>query len=75
MICINVNNIQTAQNIANYCNKFTEDVDIFYSKYNGDGKNVASLLSFIGNIITIDIDTKDEAIKENFNNGILMLKK
>ena len=38
MICINVNYIQTAQNIANYCNKFTEDVDIFYSKYNGDGK-------------------------------------
>ncbi len=60
--------------LVNVCNKYEEDVNVYYQKQVIDGKSVLGVASLMGHIIGVEIETDDEEIrnkfKEEVNNGI-----
>lgn len=55
-----------AEALVNVCRKYSEDIDVICRRYVIDGKSVLGVASLVGNHVSIEINTEDESVKEQF---------
>lgn len=56
--------------LVNVCNKYEEDVNVYYQKQVIDGKSVLGVASLMGHIVGVEIETDDEEIRNKFKEEI-----
>jgi len=66
--------IESAERLVSFCRKFSEDIDVVYQRYTIDAKSVLGVTSLIGNIVTLEIITMDDDVKEIFSKGLKELQ-
>lgn len=63
MISYNLMDANAAEYLVNVCRKFHEDIDIIYQRQIIDGKSMLGVMSLIGHIVAIKINTNDDDVK------------
>lgn len=70
MIAYNIKNEKEMLKLVNICNKYNEDINVYYQKQIIDGKSVLGVASLMGHIVGVEIETDDEKIKSKFKEEI-----
>lgn len=66
MVAYEIYNEHDILNLVNICNKYKEDINVYYQKQIVDGKSVLGVASMIGKIVGVEIETDDNEVKEKF---------
>lgn len=66
MIAYDIKNEKEMLKLVNICNKYNEDINVYYQKQIIDGKSVLGVASMIGKIVGVEIETDDNEVKEKF---------
>ncbi len=66
-----INTVESARDFANACDKFDDDVDVYYGRYIVDGRSLLGILSFdLMKTLNVRINTDDQAVIWKFANAI-----
>ena len=63
---IKLDTLENASDLVNLCKSFDEDVNIEHGRYIVDGKSLLGVISFMGNLVEVNIVTDNESIKNRF---------
>lgn len=66
MIAYDIKNEKEMLKLVNICNKYNEDINVYYQKQIIDGKSVLGVASLMGHIVGVEIETDDNEVKEKF---------
>lgn len=73
MLSCRLSDVNTAEQLVVICRQFQEDIDVIHGRYIIDGKSTLGVVSLIGNIVSLEINTSNEQIKTEFEKEIIRL--
>ena len=73
MLGCRLNDVSTAEHLVSICRQFEEEIDVIHGRYIIDGKSTLGVVSLIGNIVSLEINTSNEKNKEKFEKEIMKL--
>ncbi len=73
MLSCRLSDVNTAEQLVVICRQFQEDIDVIHGRYVIDGKSTLGVVSLIGNIVSLEINTSNEQIKKEFEKEIIKL--
>ena len=65
MLSCRLNDVSTAEHLVLICRQFEEEIDVIHGRYIIDGKSTLGVVSLIGNIVSLEINTSNEKIKKS----------
>lgn len=74
MISYQIADINDAEKLVSLCRQFAEDIDVIYQRYTIDAKSLLGVTAMVGNIVSLEIITKDDDIKRRFSETVNSLK-
>lgn len=74
MVSIKLDTIKQAVDLVDLCKRYDEDIDVIWQRYTIDGKSILGVTSLMGNIVTVEMISNDNALKDKFNNEVLKLQ-
>lgn len=71
MISYCIDSFESAKRLVSICEKYKEtEISILCGKQIIDGKSILGVMSLVGNIVSVEIETDDNEVKEKFVKGI-----
>jgi len=72
MIAYNLNTLQSAETLVSICNKYKKDMDInvIHGRNTVDGCSILGVMSLIGHIVSIEVITNDNILKDKFRKEV-----
>lgn len=72
MLSYNINSIESAAKLIHLCEKYHDrvDVDVIYGRYIIDGCSMLGVHSLIGNIVSLELQTDNKEIMNQFKKDL-----
>lgn len=76
MLSFNLDSKESAEKLIRLCEKYHEktEVDIIYGRQTVDGRSLLGVMSLAGNFVTVDPQTNDKSVLEQFKNDLEKIK-
>ena len=76
MLSFNIDSKESAEKLIRLCEKYRDDteVDVICGRQTVDGRSFLGVISLAGNFVTVDPQTNDKAVLEQFKNDLEKIK-
>lgn len=76
MLSFNIDSKESAEKLIRLCEKYRDDteVDIICGRQTVDGRSLLGVMSLAGNFVTVDPQTNDKSVMEQFKNDLEKIK-
>lgn len=66
MISYRIENTEKAERLVSLCRQFTEDIDVIYGRQIIDGKSILGVISLVGDIVSLEVITDSQRVRDTF---------
>lgn len=67
MLSFHLQSVNDAEKLSNFCKQFREEIDVIHGRQIIDGKSVLGVISLVGSVVSVEILSEDNNIKNNFH--------
>lgn len=71
MVSYFIKDVNSAKKLVSVCEKYEDaDIDVFYGRQIIDGKSILGVMSLIGRIVSLKVNSRNEDDEKNFEEEI-----